>query len=128
MKCLICQGKAEYWRDVKGIPTFRCVATDCGFRFFDLARWRSPYAGTDYYSDGVPSRINHAAPYIQARVAILRRFKASGKVADLGCGIGETVIALSDAGFSVVGVEESATAINFLSSRYPAIEWLQEDI
>jgi len=128
MKCLICHGEAKYWRDVKGMPTLRCVSRDCGFCFFDLAHWRSPYVRTDYYDDWVPRRIAQVAPYIQARVAIVRRFKEAGTVADLGCGIGETAIALGDAGFSVIGVEESAKAINFLGSQYPSIEWLHEDI
>src|SRR5713101_75495 len=112
MQCLICRGDAEYWRDIDGVPTFRCLARDCGFRFFDLARWRSPYSNSDYHAAWVPGRLDPAAPYIQARVALVRRFLAAGSVAELGCGTGETAIALSGAGFSVVAVEESAAAVD----------------
>ena len=128
MECLICERESDYWRTIAGTPTYRCAAGDCGFRFFDLARWHSPYIGSDYYEDWPADWIDPTAPYIRARVDLLRRFKTAGSVAELGCGIGETAVALHAGGFSVVGVDESPLAIGFLQRQYPAIDWRQADL
>ena len=126
MKCPICGERARPWRDVEGIPILRCVASDCGFRFFDLAHWQPLQA--DYYEEWRPGQLNRDAPWIRARVDIVRKFKIAGRVAELGCGIGETAIALCDAGFKVVAVDESPKAIGFLRAQFPAIEWHDESL
>lgn len=128
MDCPICRSRAEVWRHVGGVPVLRCESKACRFRFFDLEHWCASYIDADYYEDWTPGPINESLPWIQARVDIVKRLKSSGAVADLGCGISETAIALTKAGFSTIGVEESAKAINFLKSRYPSTEWVNENI
>jgi SAM-dependent methyltransferase len=128
MKCPICRSDAKFWRDVGGVPILRCQSEACGFRFVDLEHWRSSYTEADYYADWTPGPINEFLPWILARVDIVRRLKNGGVVADLGCGIGETAVSLSNAGFSVIGVEESAKAISFLKGNYPSAEWVNENI
>jgi SAM-dependent methyltransferase len=127
-RCPICGSASKPWGDVDGVPILRCRENRCGFRFFDLAQWRPVYAGRDYYEDWTPGALNPSAPWIRARVDIVRRFKQQGSVAELGSGIGETAVALSEAGFSVVGVEGSEKATNYLAKRYPAVSWRNESI
>lgn len=49
-------------------------------------------------------------------------------MAELGCGIGETAVSLSKAGFSVIGVEESVKAISYLKQHYSSAQWVNENI
>jgi 2-polyprenyl-3-methyl-5-hydroxy-6-metoxy-1,4-benzoquinol methylase len=46
----------------------------------------------------------------------------------LGCGLGETVVALSELGFEAHGVEESKAAICFLTAAYPRAMWHQMSV
>lgn len=128
MRCPICESKAKIWSYFQTTPILRCIADDCCFRFFDLSKWKSPYGELDYYASWEPRKVTDLPPWIQARVKIVNRFIDRGKVAELGCGIGETAIALVDAGYQVVGVEESAKAINFLQKEYPRVEWSNSSI
>jgi len=128
MPCPICGGAAARWSEVGEVPILRCTLGGCGFRFFDLACWQLVCRDADYYEDWAEASLNPGAPWIRARVDIVRRFKDRGVVAELGCGIGETAIALNDAGFSVIGVEESAKAVRYLADRYPAVSWRNVNI
>jgi 2-polyprenyl-3-methyl-5-hydroxy-6-metoxy-1,4-benzoquinol methylase len=128
MRCPICKADSRPWGDVEGVPLLRCIGDECGFRFLDLTYWQSGAVDRDYYEDWSEGPVNIRAPWIRARVNLLRKFKHSGAVADLGCGIGETAIALRDSGFSVVGVEESDKATNFLKAQYPNVEWVCQNL
>lgn len=112
-----------------GMPGLDVVRCDrCGFYAADLETWRYPYSDTDYYTQIVPSLINPEFPYVQHRIkGILRRVTA-GRAADLGCGLGSTVLALCRAGFEAHGVEESPNAVNYLKSHWPQVYWHQDTI
>jgi SAM-dependent methyltransferase len=127
MRCPVCGSNTRTWAEYHGIPILRCAQADCGFRFFDLGHWRSPYDGTDYYADWQPAPVKFEAPWIKARVDIVRRFRRGGRVVDLGCGIGETAVALSKAGFETSALEESAKVIAYLRDQYPQVAWFNED-
>jgi len=47
-----------------------------------------------------------------------------GRAVDLGCGLGETTIALVDAGFETIGVDDSRSSIERLQREYPHIRWV----
>lgn len=126
--CPVCGRNARPWGEVDGTPVLRCTGRDCGFGFFDLERWRSPYVEKDYYSEWTPRQPNFAAPWIRARVRMMSRFKPAGVVAELGCGVGETAIALARRGFAVVAVEESAKAIDYLKVKFPVVDWRNENV
>jgi SAM-dependent methyltransferase len=128
MKCPICGGDTVTFSHVGNTPILECVQNDCQFRFFDLSQWKSPYLQNDYYSEWTPVTIAHSAPWIRARVSMVQRFKRRGLVAELGCGIGETAIALNNVGFDVVGVEESERAITYLKKEYPDVTWCQASL
>lgn len=128
MKCPICGGDSITFGRVGTTPILECVEDDCRFRFFDLVQWRSPYLQDDYYAAWSPMTVAYSAPWIRARVSIIQRFKCEGSVADLGCGIGETAIALKKAGYDVVGVEESERAINYLKNEYPDVDWRKANL
>jgi SAM-dependent methyltransferase len=128
MRCPICGSEARFLFEVDGVPLLRCQNGACGFRFLDLAHWRSPYTDADYYDDWTPGPIRETLPWISARVDIVRRFKRGGRAVDLGCGIGETAVALSNAGFRVTAVEESAKTVGFLQRQYSSVEWINDNI
>lgn len=128
MRCLICGGAADLNRFHKSIPIFRCTDRDCGFRFFDLSKWHYPYSDVDYYDSWQANTFNVSAPWLEARVGLVKRFMSHGKVAELGCGIGETAVALHSVGYDVIGVEESKRAIDFLRQSYPEIEWSNANV
>lgn len=102
------------------LPLMRCA---CGFITMDLQAWDYPYANQDYYSNHAPDLSSSIKPFISHRVEQIKRRLKSGTVADLGCGLGETVIALSEAGYNAIGVEESPTAVNLLRESYPQVHW-----
>jgi SAM-dependent methyltransferase len=105
-----------------GLSVVRCVV--CGFYGADLDRWTYPYAEGDYYSQQIdPSEINPERSHIRYRVENIRKFKSGGRAVDLGCGLGESAIALFQRGFEVVGVEESANAVATLQKNFPAVSW-----
>ncbi len=128
MQCPICENEAGFWQYFKTVPILQCTAGDCGFCFFYLPDWKSPYSKVDYYESWRPGPLAYATPWNRARVDIVKKFKQTGAVAELGCGIGETALALSKAGYQVVGVEESPKAIDFLKKEYPGTEWVNENI
>jgi 2-polyprenyl-3-methyl-5-hydroxy-6-metoxy-1,4-benzoquinol methylase len=113
-------------RGPRGQVLARCP--DCSFVAIDLDHWRNPYDGGDYHSQHVVSETLGTDPYILDRVRGVHRHIRSGRVAELGCGLGDTAVALSRAGFDVVAVDESASAIAQLKSRFPRIEWVCKPI
>lgn len=128
MTCPICRSSAIRVGAHGEFPILRCRAPDCGFRFFDLEKWRSPYDEKDYYTDLRTQDLRPDGSWIKARVDIVRRFKPHGTVAELGCGIGETALAFANAGYQVTGVEESKAATDFLRKEYPTVDWRNEDV
>ena len=128
MRCPICDFAPRIWGEIEGTPVLQCKSDSCGFIFLDLTRWKPQYPETDYYEDWQPGQINPTAPWIAARVDLVRKFKRGGAVAELGCGVGETALGLAEAGFSVVGVEESPKAVNFLRDHYPIVQWVNAGI
>jgi len=67
--------------------------------------------------------VNPNRSFIQHRVKQIRRYVSSGRCGELGCGLGETAIALARHGFTVEAVDESSNAVNFLKARYPEVSW-----
>ena len=126
MRCPNCESETRPWNAFGHCRVLRCRAGDCGFRFIDPATLHAP--SNDYHAGWSTHQFNDTAPWILARVGLVRRFKAHGLVADLGCGIGETAVALHKAGYAVTGVEESEQAISFLKANHPAIEWHRQSI
>jgi 2-polyprenyl-3-methyl-5-hydroxy-6-metoxy-1,4-benzoquinol methylase len=70
--------------------------------------------------------VRPSAPWILSRANFVLDLKKSGRVLELGCGGGETALALAHAGYRVRGVDESANAIRLLAEHHqaPGIEWV----
>jgi 2-polyprenyl-3-methyl-5-hydroxy-6-metoxy-1,4-benzoquinol methylase len=106
----------------------QCTGRNCGFRFFDLSNWSSEYAQSDYY-ENIPLLDPVATkPWIQTRVELIKRFRDTGTVAELGCGFGETALALVNDGFDVTAVDDSVKVIDYLKEKYPNVRWRCEAI
>ncbi|WP_461214837.1 class I SAM-dependent methyltransferase [Lacticaseibacillus sp. GG6-2] len=54
--------------------------------------------------------------------------EAPGRVLDIGCGTGELSQELVDAGFDVVGVDQSEAMVDVAAARYPAVDFVVADI
>lgn len=110
-----------------GASIVRC--SHCGFFANDLDRWHYPYSEQDYYTEINPTEVRPDRPFILHRVEQIQKLVVSGRSVDLGCGLGETVVAMSQAGFAAEGVEESTNAISFLKQQYyPKIAWHNQRI
>jgi SAM-dependent methyltransferase len=107
------------WRQSPNLAT----CPNCGFIAADLAQWRYPYSNHDYYETIDRSAINPGRPYITHRINQILKHVGSGRAVDLGCGLGETAIAMEQAGFDAHGVEESRNAINILQKEYEGVHW-----
>jgi SAM-dependent methyltransferase len=55
--------------------------------------------------------------------ALVRRFFARGKTADIGCGSGREIAWLSEEGFPAVGYDASAGLLAEARARYPALDF-----
>ena len=104
-----------------GLDVSTCEA--CGFRAADLDHWRSPYDRRDYYDPPTRDMVRPDRPLHRFRVAQIRRFVQGGRAVDLGCGLGESAIALARAGFDAEGVDDSPNAIGFLEREFPGVRW-----
>lgn len=101
------------------------TCSSCGFRFTNLDAWSYPYSGIDYYEINMSNNIaqNQSHPHISRRISDITKYVSGGRALDLGCGLGEVSVLLSARGFSAVGLDESANAINALRQRFPQVDW-----
>lgn len=123
MQCSICNhpmGSAPVWQK-PGLSVVRCP--NCGFYAADLAEWQYPYVEHDYYGEIDPAVVSPERPYVRHRLRQICRYIKHGRAVDLGCGLGETAIALARAGFETHGVEESENAIAFLRNNFTEAHW-----
>lgn len=127
MKCPICdQRMSNSLYNRYGVSIVRCL--NCSFLANDLDNWHYPYTKQDYYANISPTEVRPDRPFIGQRVTQIQKLVRSGRSVDLGCGLGETVVAMAQAGFAAEGVEESINAISFLQQRYPNIVWHNQRI
>ena len=126
MECPICKGTMQgtmtaAQQGKSELHILKCV--NCCFLGVDLDNWHYPYIDQDYYTNIDLKAIHPERPHIRHRVSQMCRFVSQGRAVDLGCGLGETAIALSRAGFEAHGVEESSNAITFLHDNFPDLHW-----
>ncbi len=127
MLCPICDSKISIRLHQKpGLSVVVC--SSCSFVGADLDEWEYPYYSHDYYPVIDPQNVIPDRPFIKHRVQQILHRKKFGKAVDLGCGLGETAVALARAGYDAFGVEESENAVRFLKSTYPDVHWYQMSI
>lgn len=126
MNCPICGKHMVKFFEANQLHVVKCKG--CKFIGLDLETWKYPYSSTDYYPQPKKKDVNPDRPFIKRRASIVTKHCRGGRLAELGCGLGETAIALSEAGFDVWGVDESQNAITFLNDTYPAVHWICNDI
>lgn len=124
MNCPVCDERMELLFAEKQLHVLKCTNRGCKFIGLDLETWKYPYSGTDYYTQPSKVDVNPDRPFIRSRADVVRSYCGGGKLAELGCGLGETAIALCETGFDVWGVEESQNAIALLNDTYPTVHWV----
>ena len=121
--CPLC-GSVQH-REFYAYPDFRILdCSVCNFRFTDLDSWRYPYANIDYYEGKDLATINPDQSHVRRRVATIRKYCASGRVLDIGCGFGELPVLLQREGFAACGIDESPSVIKALRGRFPGVDWI----
>ncbi|MBF0152657.1 MAG: class I SAM-dependent methyltransferase [Magnetococcales bacterium] len=125
-QCPLCDQDLSPPKMLANLPLQSCRS--CGFLGIDLDLWQSPYVEEDYYADLVQPSVDWQRPFLQHRVAGVRRHRRSGRALELGAGMGETALAMAQAGFHVDAVEESQKAVTFLQAHYPMVTWHQAEI
>ena len=127
MRCPICDQKMSsilYHRP--GVSIVRCL--NCGFIANDLGDWHYPYAEQDYYPSIPSVDVRPDRPFIRHRIQQIQKLAVEGRYVDLGCGLGETAVAMAQAGFAAEGVEESTNAVSYLQQHYPTVVWHNQRI
>jgi 2-polyprenyl-3-methyl-5-hydroxy-6-metoxy-1,4-benzoquinol methylase len=120
--CPLC-GSTRY-QPFQAWENFRVLSCiDCGFHFTDLTTWSYPYTTADYYDDQTLAMVDAAQPHIQRRVREIQRFVRCGRSLDIGCGIGESALAMSAAGFEAEAIDESRRAIDQARALGPKVKW-----
>lgn len=113
-----------FYLEFNSSRVLKCANNKCDFMGLDLETWIYPYSKKDYYQNIEREVINPDRLFINKRIEFINRYIKKGKFAELGCGLGETTIAVSKAGFEAWGVEESRNAISYLKKKYPKIHWI----
>jgi 2-polyprenyl-3-methyl-5-hydroxy-6-metoxy-1,4-benzoquinol methylase len=124
MNCPICDEHMELLFEEKQLHVLKCTNNECRFIGLDLETWEYPYSDEDYYTRPNKADINADRPFIRRRARVVRTHCGVGRLAELGCGLGETAIALCETGFDVWGVEESQNAIALLNDTFPTVHWV----
>jgi SAM-dependent methyltransferase len=95
----------------------------CGFVGLNTDHCAFPRSKTDYY-DGVERPEGDINQFFMShRVGRIREFASSGRVLELGCGLGETAILLDKMGYDVCAVDNSQKAIAALRRLFPSVKW-----
>ena len=129
MHCPICSSEMAVMYNTAELSVLKCK--NCSFIGLDLETWQYPYSEKDYYSDINEADVNPGRPFILRRVGFIKKYaggEGRRRLVELGCGLGETAIAFSHAGFDVYGVEESMNATGFLKERFGNVNWVCSDI
>ena len=121
MRCPICAKEMVGMFNTYEFSVLRCE--NCSFIGLDLETWQYPYSQGDYYTNINDSDVDPKRPFIVRRVDFVKKY-GGGRLAELGCGLGETAIAFSHSGFNVYGVEESMNATGFLKKRFDDVKWI----
>jgi 2-polyprenyl-3-methyl-5-hydroxy-6-metoxy-1,4-benzoquinol methylase len=130
--CFVCGGRrhkaffsaagCDFWRCREcGVVRMRPLPEPAGagedYQGFDLATYR---------------RFMEAfrVPQYERDIARMRAHGATGRLLDIGCGMGEFLDVAERSGFSVAGVEPSPTASEIASKRHPVLrgEFLDLDL
>lgn len=130
--CPLCHSKqnAHLWNSEDGYEYVRCLECDFVFvtPFITYDQWRDYYRKFQTDTDGINSELSEsraAEDYLKDDferfsyyVNLLRKYKRSGNVLDIGCLTGNFLKIAKDNGFSPFGVEFRPVAIETAKSLY----------
>jgi 2-polyprenyl-3-methyl-5-hydroxy-6-metoxy-1,4-benzoquinol methylase len=123
MKCPMCgDGRSNRFARWSNFKIETCLT--CGFRYIDTSAPEYPADAQYHYDEAEIGPIDPKRPHIQRRVRDVLRFRhLPAHALDIGCGKGETALALEKAGFSVTGIDMKSRVMAHLQARYPEVSW-----
>ncbi len=122
--CFVCGGRRQKrYFSAAGSDFWRC--RDCGVvRMAPIPEPAGP--GEDYRGFDLATyqrfMETFRVPQYERDVALLRRHGASGRLLDVGCGMGEFLDVAARNGFEVTGIEPSPTASAIAGRRHPVLK------
>jgi SAM-dependent methyltransferase len=87
--------------------------------------------GSEAHFDEIAAEYDESLPphvvehYLAKRVAFIERLSPDGRILDVGCGTGVVASRLAGLGHEVTGVDPSASMLEILRQRDPAVEAVQ---
>jgi 2-polyprenyl-3-methyl-5-hydroxy-6-metoxy-1,4-benzoquinol methylase len=113
IRCVVCGNhNPERYRVRVRRPDFAVAeCLDCSFHFIPLA-FRKSVDYTRYKSDDVAAEVAKADEWLKVqrnllRYRLIRKYRRSGKIYDIGCGFGHFLLTGRRLGYDVSGVEMS---------------------
>ena len=126
-RCFICgSSNFEQWNRGQSLDLWRCQ--QCSLVFLHVAQRPEQYfdqVETEFFSDGYLRRRDlFAEPFFvhkaRRRMQIIRRFKPSGSLLDIGCGSGELIQVAREMGYQAAGMDYSRSLARYAREKYGA--------
>ena len=120
MKCLLCENKKNFalFLEKNGVKYIRCL--DCGLIFaqkkFDINNLQKFYDNKEYFK-GYIKNYKFFIEIFNKMLEFIEKFKKSGKILDIGCGIGLFLYVAKKRNWIEFGLEPSKFAFNFAKNN-----------
>ena len=120
----------EPWNRGQSLDLWRCL--QCSLVFLNIAQRPEHYFNqveTEFFSDGYLRRRDLFADYFfvhkaRRRMEVIRRFRSSGTLLDIGCGSGELIYVAQQMGYEAAGVDYSESLVRYVREKYRAEVYL----
>jgi|YelNatPaOPRAMG01_1025707.scaffolds.fasta_scaffold00769_3 hypothetical protein len=127
--CPICKRSdcIKLYGETNEITLYQCYA--CRFAFQNRLTYKYPYSDIDYYDPrNQPSVIYPITTNSTDvdRLSFIHKKVKSGKILEIGGGLGSTSIYANNLGYEVYLIEESKNAVSNGKKYHPTIHWIND--
>ncbi len=120
IRCIVC-GNQDKLRFIKKYFKENCVVVECQNCFFHFipSYFRKTIDYTTYKSDETGKEVAKADAWLKIqrnllRYELIRKYKKSGDLFDIGCGFGHFLLTGKQLGYNVTGVEMSRANLEYI--------------
>lgn len=120
-KCYLCGHKEKgFVIAIDGYKILNCKI--CGLGFLDSNATENPseniYSEIYWQEDHAVKDPKNVIPQYIPKVNFIKKFKRQGKLLDIGCGLGYFLATAKNEGFSVLGIESSPWALDYIKKQF----------